>query len=106
MKDNYELRQFKKRFVVCMAVSLPLIWLVSWCFCEFQVTKAFLVSGLAAVSEFVIYLLASRQLCELYSDVEEISSLMEEVVAGNVDFDAEVYKQGDMGLLYTNYIRW
>lgn len=105
MKDNYELRQFKKCFAVCMMVSLPLIWLVSWCFCEFQVIRAFVVSGLAAVSEFVIYLFASRQLRELYSDVEEISTLMEEVVAGDVNFDAEVYKQGDMGLLYTNYYK-
>lgn len=105
MKDNYELRQFKKCFAVCMAVSLPLIWVVSWCFCEFQVIRAFLVTGLAAVSEFVIYMLASRQLRELYSDVREVSTLMEEMVAGSVDFDAEVYKQGDMGLLYTNYYK-
>ncbi|MBR6665202.1 MAG: HAMP domain-containing histidine kinase [Lachnospiraceae bacterium] len=105
MKDNYELKQLKKHLAVCMAVSLPLIWLVSWCFCEFHIGRAFLITGLAAGPAVAIGWIAYSKLRRLYQDVEDISELMVEVVDGNVTCDGEVYKQGTMGLLYTNYYK-
>ena len=105
MKDNYELKQLKKQFAICMAVFLPLIWLVSWCFCGFHIGRGFLVTGLAAGSAVAIGWVAYSKLRSLYRDVEDISALMVEVVDGNVTCDAEVYKQGTMGLLYTNYYK-
>lgn len=105
MKDNYELKQLKKHLAVCMAVSLPLIWLVSWCFCEFHIGRAFLITGLAGGPAVAIGWIAYSKLRRLYQDVEDISELMVEVVDGNVTCDGEVYKQGTMGLLYTNYYK-
>lgn len=105
MKDNYELKQLKKHLAVCMAVSLPLIWLVSWYFCEFHIGRAFLITGLAAGPAVAIGWIAYSKLRRLYQDVENISELMVEVVDGNVTCDGEVYKQGTMGLLYTNYYK-
>ncbi len=105
MKDNYELKQLKKHFAVCMAVFLPLIWLVSWYFCEFDMRKAFLITGLAAGFGIAVWVIACRKLQEIYGDVADISDLMVEVVEGSVTYDGEVYKQGTMGLLYTNYYK-
>lgn len=105
MKDNYELKQLKKHFAVCLAGFLPLIWLVSWCFCEFHVGRAVLVTGLAAGLAVAVWMVACWKLREIYGDVEDISALMVDVVEGNVTCDGEVYKQGTMGLLYTNYYK-
>ena len=105
VKDNYELRQFKKRFTISMLLFLPLFWLVSWWFCEFDAGKAFLLTGLAAVPGLLAGWISCGKLQDLYGDVEEISSLMVEAALGNVADDREVYKQGTMGLLYTNYYK-
>lgn len=105
MKDNYELKQLKKHLALCMAVFLPMIWVISWCFCEFHIGKAFLITSLAAGFGIVIWVIARRKLREIYRDVEDISNLMVGVVEGNVVCDGEVYKQGSMGLLYTNYYK-
>lgn len=105
VKDNYELRQFKKRFTISMLLFLPLFWLVSWWFCELDAGKAFLLTGLAAVPGLLAGWISCGKLQDLYGDVEEISSLMVEAAMGNVADDREVYKQGTMGLLYTNYYK-
>lgn len=105
MKDNYELKQLKKHFAVCMAVFLPMIWVISWCFCEFHIGKALLVTILAAGLAVTVWVIACGKLREIYRDVEDISDRMVEVVEGNVVCDGEVYKQGTMGLLYTNYYK-
>ena len=73
MKDNYELKQLKKHFAVCMAVFLPVIWMISWCFCEFHIGKAFLITSLEAGLGIVIWVIVRRKLREIYQDVEDIS---------------------------------
>lgn len=105
MENNYELKQFKKCFAIIMVVFVPLIWLVSWCLCEFHIGRAFLITGLAVCLAVAVGILACRKLRGLYEDVEEISTLMVEAAEGKVEADGEVYKQGTMGLLYTNYYK-
>lgn len=105
MRENYELKEFKKNFAIGMLFFLPVFWLVSWWFCELSVGRAFLLTGLALVPGLLTGWFASRRLRSLYRDVEDISELMVEAARGDIMDDREVYKQGTLGLLYTNYYK-
>ncbi len=105
VKHNYEMKQFQKWFAILSALSLLLLWCVSWCCCDFSVMKAFLITGMVAMFYGVLYLLASGVQQRLYRDVDTLSELMVEVVEGKVNYEAEVYKQGSVGILYTNFYK-
>ena len=105
MKDNYEWKRFRGLFVLCASVFMALFWCVAWICSEFHIGKAFLLTGLIFLLVMVLYLLFRRWLRELYSDVDTISALMEKVIGGELDYAAEVYKQGSLGILYTNFFK-
>ena len=105
MKDNFELREFKKRYLIISLIVLSLFWCLAWCLCDFYAWKAWVLTGVAAVFVGVLYLVAAGVLRNLYKDVDDISKVMLEVVEGKEDYHAEIYKQGSMGLLYTNFYK-
>lgn len=105
MKDNYEWKRFRGVFALCVVVFAGVFWCVAWYCSEFHMGKAFLLTGLLLLFSLVLYLLFRKKLRELYKDVDTISALMEKVVGGELDYTAEVYKQGSLGILYTNFFK-
>ena len=105
MRGYYERRNFRKYFWVLTGIFFLLIWLVAWICCDFHAGKGFLI-GLVLVGFAVsVAVLAEKFLGELYRDVDRISMLMVDVVEGREDYTAEVYKQGSLGFLYTNFYK-
>ncbi len=105
MKDNYEMKQFNKRFAVITALFLLVIWVLAWICCSVHFSKACLISLPAAVFAGCVYYCARQMLKDVYRDVDSISKLMLDVLDGKEDYDSEVYKQGVMGILYTNFYK-
>ena len=105
MKDNYEWKCFRGLFWRCTVVFAGLFWGVAWYCSDFHMGKAFLLTGLLLLFVLVLYLLIGREMWKLYGDVDTISTLMEKVISGEPDYTAEVYKQGSLGILYTNFFK-
>ena len=105
MKDNFEMKEFKKRYGIITLIALLLLWCLAWFLCDFYAWKACVFTGAVAVLVGVLYFVAAGFLRSLYKDVDEVSKVMLEVVEGREDYHAEVYKQGSMGLLYTNFYK-
>lgn len=105
MKDNYEMREFKKRYIIITLIALVLVWCLAWYLCDFYMWKAWILTGAVAVLSIVLYRKAAGVLRSLYKDVDEVSKVMLEVVEGKEDYHTEVYKQGSMGILYTNFYK-
>lgn len=105
MKDNYEMREFKKRYIIITLIALVLVWCLAWCLCDFYMWKAWVLTGAVAALAVVLFGVAAGFLRNLYKDVDDVSEVMLEVVEGKEDYHAEVYKQGSMGLLYTNFYK-
>ncbi|MBR4086058.1 MAG: HAMP domain-containing histidine kinase [Lachnospiraceae bacterium] len=105
MKDNYEWKRFRGLFWLCVVVFTGVFWCVAWYCSEFHIGKAFLLTGLLFLFDVILYLLFRRKLRALYGDVDTISALMEKVIGGELDYAAEVYKQGSLGILYTNFFK-
>lgn len=105
MKDNYELKVFKKRYIIITLIALMLLWCLAWCICDFYMWKAWVLTGAVAALAVVLFGVAAGFLRNLYKDVDDVSEVMLEVVEGKEDYHAEVYKQGSMGLLYTNFYK-
>lgn len=105
MKDNFEMKEFKKRYTVITLIALLLIWFLSWYLCDFYAWKACILTGVVAILAGVLYWLTAGFMRSMYKDVDDISKVMLEVVEGREDYHAEVYKQGSMGLLYTNFYK-
>ncbi len=105
MKDNFEMQEFKKRYIIITLIALMLLWCLAWCMCDFYMWKAWVLTGAVAVLTVVLYWVAAAFLRSLYKDVDDVSKVMLEVVEGKEDYHAEIYKQGSMGLLYTNFYK-
>jgi len=105
LKDNFEVKVFKKRYIIITLIALVLLWCLAWCLCNFYMWKAWVFTGAVAMLSIVLYWVATAFLRSLYKDVEDISKVMLEVVEGKEDYHAEIYKQGSMGLLYTNFYK-
>lgn len=105
MKDNFEMKEFKKRYAVITLIALLLIWCLAWYLCDFYAWKASILTSAVAILAGALYFVAAGFLRSLYKDADDISKVMQDVVEGREDYHAEVYKQGSMGLLYTNFYK-
>lgn len=105
MNNNFEWKLFRGRFWLCTVVFTVLFWCVAWYCSEFHMGKAFLLSGFFLLFVLVLYLFWRNELRKLYGDVDTITALMEKVIGGELDYKAEVYKQGSLGILYTNFFK-
>lgn len=104
MKDNYEIKEFRRRFVIITLIALLAMWCLAWYMgCDWR--KAGVLTVAVAVFALVLYGVMAGFLRGIYGGVDDISKVMLDVVEGREDYHAEIYKQGSMGLLYTNFYK-
>ncbi len=105
MKSNYERNQFKIKYwiasVMMLFVSIALIWFqygeLTW--------KNSRILVIFAIFLIVIYLITYRRLNQVYTEVENISELMSEMMEGKEDLPEEQYQEGAVGILYSNFYK-
>lgn len=105
MKSNYERNQFTIKYslvsVVCLLVCVGFLW---WQYGELTWGNSSVVL-LFAICLVVIYIISYRRLNNVYTEVETISEMMAEMMEGREELPEEQYKEGAMGVLYTNFYK-
>jgi signal transduction histidine kinase len=105
MKSNYERNAFRIRYIgICF-----LLWLLVLLLSYLMLPGNWGTIGQVSVGYFivvtVIYAFAYRTLDGAYSEMEKVSEEMIKVVEGEQETAAEEYKQGTVGILYTNFYK-
>lgn len=105
MRSNYERNRYKKKFIIISILFLLLcfgwIWLI-WG--EFT----WKTGGLLLLLVFfvvLVYCISYHNLDMVYSEIENISEIMTEVMEEDGEPPAEEYKEGAVGILYTNFYK-
>lgn len=105
MKSNYERNQFKIIYgialIVCILAGIVWIWFqygeLTWKNSSILVLFLFFM--------ILLYFLTYRRLHGVYNDVETISELMSEMMEGREELPEEQYKEGAVGILYSNFYK-
>lgn len=105
MKSDYERNQFKIKYFIASAILL----LVGIAFIWFQygelTWKNSSILLLFVVFLIVIYVITYRRLNHVYTEVETISEMMSEMMEGKEELPEEQYKEGAVGILYSNFYK-
>lgn len=105
MKQTYEEQKWKASFW-CFSISfLCVIGGISYYMFEKTLWKSVLLVLLCSLFIVLIYCIMKRNLNKVYKDIEEISDRMIQVVERDVDYSEEVFKEGVLGNLYTNFYK-
>lgn len=105
MKSNYERNGFKIKYwiVATMFLLLSFAWIwvqhgeVTW--------KNSSTLVLYLVFVIVIYFFTYKRLHKVYTEVETISEMMSEMMEGEEELPEEQYKEGAVGILYSNFYK-
>ncbi len=105
MKSNYERNQFRIRYTIISVFFLILMLFFVW-FQNGELTwKNSSVVFLFLIFLIVIYIITYRRLNHLYSEVESISEMMVDMMVGKEEIPEEQYKEGAVGILYSNFYK-
>jgi len=105
MKSDYERNQFTIKYwsISILFVLLGVVWI--WVQYGELTWKNSSILALFLLFLIVVYVFTYRRLHKVYSEVEEISEMMSEMMEGKEDLPEEQYKEGAVGVLYTNFYK-
>lgn len=105
MKVNYEKKQMTACYWLLVVVFLVIFGVIAWFCCDFQTGRAYCLVAILLLFFLILFCFLYKRFVAIYSNVDTISGLMEGVIEGEVDYTAEVFQQGSMGILYTNFYK-
>lgn len=105
MKSNYERNQFKIRYIIISLILLLANTLFIWYQNGELTWKNSSIQLLFVVFLSVIYIMTYRRLDKVYTEVETISEMMSEMMEGQEELPEEQYKEGAVGILYSNFYK-
>lgn len=105
MKSNYERNRFKIKYLIASIVlligSIVFTWVqhgeLTWENCD--------IILLFVLFLVVIYFVTYKSLNQVYSEVENISEMMTEMMEGKDELTEEQYMEGAVGVLYSNFYK-
>lgn len=103
MRSDYERKQFKHKywsytllfFVVLFGILIYLFQGIGW--------EIFLILTISLVCMAVIYRICYGYIDRLCTEIESVSKQMEVVMETNCEPDLREYKEGSVGILYSNF---
>ncbi len=105
MESNYERNRF--RMIYWTVAALFLILLGVWSF--FAVGKFTIgmigVLVIASIFVVVVYIIAYRMLDKAYGNMENVSQIMSDITEKGIEPPSEEYKEGTIGILYSNFYK-
>ena len=103
MRSNYE----RNRFRILYSIVAFLFWLFltvgSYLLCEGVARKWAIISVASALFLFVIYKIAYYYINKAYSEMEHVSAIMVDMLEGKKEPELEVYAEGTVGILHSNF---
>lgn len=105
MESNFERNRF--RMIYWTVAALFLILLGVWSF--FAVGKFTIgmigVLVIAGIFVVVVYIIAYRMLDKAYGNMENVSQIMSDITEKGIEPPSEDYKEGTIGILYSNFYK-
>lgn len=101
MKNSFERNRFRIIYIVISLLSLIVFYALSYfLYGEFTNKNAMLLICLAIIL-MVLYVFIYFHFNRVLTDMENISQIMEDVIASDKELPNEEYKEGTVGMLYT-----
>ncbi len=105
LKSNYERRRFTIQYsiIAVFFIGFLFVWLwwqygeLTWQHCSIMIPVLVFV--------LFLYRMAYKSLHRVYSDVEDISEMMSDMMDGKENLPEEQYKEGTVGILYSNFYK-
>lgn len=105
MESNFERNRF--RMIYWTVAALFLILLGAWSY--FAVGKFTIgmigVLVIAGIFVVVVYIIAYRMLDKAYGNMENVSQIMSDITEKGIEPPSEDYKEGTIGILYSNFYK-
>lgn len=105
MKSNYERKIFRLRYILVLAVFLAVVFIWSYVVLDRNWRQMAVILAICMAFSVIMYGVAYYFLNKSYCEIENVSRLMIDVVEGNDRAAEEEYKQGTIGILYTNFYK-
>jgi len=105
MKSNYERRAFLRRYILVLAAFFIVVFVWSYIVFDGNWHQMAVILAICMVFSILLYGVSYSVLNQSYCEIENISRLMIDVVEGNDKAEGEEYKQGTIGILYTNFYK-
>lgn len=105
MQSNYERNRFRIRYGITTG-SLMLV-LAIWCRIVWGAWnwKIFGVLGIVFLFTAILYHITYHMLNSAYTDVERVSQIMADMMEKGIDPPTEEYREGTVGILYSNFYK-
>ncbi|MBQ8148199.1 MAG: HAMP domain-containing histidine kinase [Lachnospiraceae bacterium] len=105
MESNFERNRF--RMIYWTVAALFLILLGAWSY--FAVGKFTIgmigVLVIAGIFVVVVYIIVYRMLDKAYGNMENVSQIMSDITEKGIEPPSEEYKEGTIGILYSNFYK-
>lgn len=105
MQSDFERNKFKK--IYWLNAALLLVVLTCWLAAVWQELSWRLAGtvGLVLVFLIIIYWIAYRRLDTVYREIENVSGIMTDIMEHGTEPPIEEYKEGTVGILYSNFYK-
>ena len=105
MQSDYERNKFKKAY--WLNAVLLLVLLTGWLMAVWQEFSWRLAGAIGIVLVFLVvfYRIAYSRLNGVYREIEHVSDVMTDIMEQGTEPPAEEYKEGTIGILYTNFYK-
>lgn len=105
MKSNYERAKFIRNYwLIAGAVLLLVIGFLLFAWGELDY-RHYIILGILCVGLIVIFCVSYYQMNSIYHDLEEMSQSMNDLIVNEERIPEEVYREGAVGILYSNYYK-
>lgn len=105
MPKGYEKSRFIFAYIIGTAIFGIIMFLAGMYLFEGNIVKTSLILAVYLVAVIVLFIIAIKRISLAYKEIENVSNLMVDVYEGNGEIPEEVYKQGEIGILYTNFYK-
>ena len=104
MQSNYERTRFRKKYIMLFLFLLAIY--ILWCKMYGGFTRQ-TIGGIVlfTVLGLCVYIFSYRELNAAYKEMENISDIMTEIMDSGEDAPIEEYKEGTVGILYSNFYK-
>lgn len=104
MINGYERKQFVFNYVIGSIIFGIITFMSAYFLLDKSITKCLVIMIIYLAAVICLFVISFSKINQAYDEIEKISSIMEDVYEGE-KIPQEEYKQGDIGILYTNFYK-
>ncbi|MCM1499657.1 MAG: HAMP domain-containing histidine kinase [Clostridium sp.] len=105
MRSSYERSRFKAAYLIMAFLFFLAVTIWSLAVWGKFTEKAFELIGIIAVFVIGFYIIGYRRLNKVYEEIENVSALMTDVIEKDEEPPSEEYREGSVGILYSNFYK-